>query len=274
LAEATTELGGRVARESRLPGLSAWGRVVDYRVAQLHKLANIDAYFDSRMLADDLIQAEFDRIVLATGSTWRRDGVSRYHRSPIARLDDDHVLTPDDIMGGAIPAGPTVVYDDDHYYMGGVIAEKLRLGGFDVTLVTPAPLVSAWTVNTLEQSRIQARLLEAGVTVCANEAVTDFTRGEVGLACVFTGRRRTLPATSVVMVTARNARSELQIELSERKDEISAAGIKSVTAIGDALAPGTIASAVFSGHRYAREFEQEANDDVPFLREIAELGTQ
>jgi hypothetical protein len=35
--------------------------------------------------------------------------------------------------------------------MGSVVAEKLRLQGLDVTLVTPAPLVSARTVNTLEQ---------------------------------------------------------------------------------------------------------------------------
>ena len=31
LAEAGGELGGRVAREARLPGLAAWIRVADYR---------------------------------------------------------------------------------------------------------------------------------------------------------------------------------------------------------------------------------------------------
>jgi dimethylamine/trimethylamine dehydrogenase len=272
LAETTTELGGRVTRESQLPGLAAWGRVRDYRVAQLRKLPNVDVYLDSRMSADDVIQSEFDRIVLATGSTWRRDGMSRYHRAPLASLDEDHVLTPDDILGGVTPVGPIIIYDDDHYYMGGVIAEKLQLAGADVTLVTPAPLASAWTVNTLEQTRIQARLLQLGVSICANEALTDFARGEAGLACVFTGRRRTLSAASVVMVTARSARTELHSDLSERSEELKAVNIKSVTAIGDSLAPGTIAAAVFSGHRYAREFESEPADAVPFLRETAELG--
>jgi dimethylamine/trimethylamine dehydrogenase len=32
LAEASTELGGRVTQECRLPGLAEWGRVRDYRV--------------------------------------------------------------------------------------------------------------------------------------------------------------------------------------------------------------------------------------------------
>jgi dimethylamine/trimethylamine dehydrogenase len=35
LAEATTTLGGRVAKERLLPGLSAWGRVADYRTGQI-----------------------------------------------------------------------------------------------------------------------------------------------------------------------------------------------------------------------------------------------
>ena len=32
------------------------------------------------------------------------------------------VFTPDDLMDGASPTGHVVIYDDDHYYMGGVMA--------------------------------------------------------------------------------------------------------------------------------------------------------
>lgn len=43
--------------------------------------------------------------------------------------------------------------------------------------------------------------------------------------------------------------------------------------IGDAVAPGTVAAAVFSGHRLARELDLEPwGDTVPFLRENAQLG--
>jgi len=45
------------------------------------------------------------------------------------------------------------------------------------------------------------------------------------------------------------------------------AGIKSLTRIGDCLAPGIIASAVYSGHKYAREFDEPDLGDVPFKRE-------
>ena len=48
LAEAADELGGRVLREARLPGLAAWIRVVDYRKGQLERLANVEVALGSR----------------------------------------------------------------------------------------------------------------------------------------------------------------------------------------------------------------------------------
>jgi dimethylamine/trimethylamine dehydrogenase len=62
-------------------------------------------------------------------------------------LDKIRVHTPDDIMAGTEPSGPVVIFDDEHYYMGGVIAEKLARSGMAVTLVTPESLVSAFTVH-------------------------------------------------------------------------------------------------------------------------------
>ena len=49
--------------------------------------------------------------------------------------------------------------------------------------------------------------------------------------------------------------------------------IRSVTAIGDCLAPGLLASAVYSGHRYARELDTDVPvDSPPFRREVVELS--
>ena len=50
-------------------------------------------------------------------------------------------------------------------------------------------------------------------------------------------------------------------------------GIDTVTTIGDALAPATIAHAVYAGRRYAEELDgpPDTGDAVPFRREIAEL---
>ena len=53
LAESCEELGGRVIRESRLPGLAEWGRVRDYRLGLLEKLENVTIYCGSKLSAED-----------------------------------------------------------------------------------------------------------------------------------------------------------------------------------------------------------------------------
>lgn len=32
------------------------------------------------------------------------------------------IFTPDDLMAGNLPAGNVVLYDDDHFYLGGELA--------------------------------------------------------------------------------------------------------------------------------------------------------
>ncbi len=49
----------------------------------------------------------------------------------------EQIFTPDDIMAGRLPTAPTLIFDDDHYYMASVIAEVLRQNQVPVTLVTP-----------------------------------------------------------------------------------------------------------------------------------------
>jgi dimethylamine/trimethylamine dehydrogenase len=271
LAEATRNLGGRVARESKLPGLAAWVRVLDYRQQAIATMSNVEVYRESRMSAGDIAEFGFQHVAVATGATWRRDGVARWHTQPIPVDSGADVLTPDDLMAGRRPSGSRVlVYDDDHYYMGGVVAELLRSEGFEVEIVTPAAQVSAWTVNTMEVGKVQRRLLLAGVTLRTSAALTTVGAGKVTVANTYTGQLAEAAADSVVMVTARLPGEELYLELLARHKQ---GEIASVRAIGDAWAPGTIAAAVWSGRRFAEEFDAElpSNDVVPFRREVTQL---
>ncbi len=140
LAEADSDLGGRVAKERLLPNLSTWGRVMDYRLGQIEPMANVSIYRESRLDAENILEFGFEHVCIATGSTWRRDGTARAHLRPIEISASMPLFTPDDLMAGKLPndaAGKDVViYDDDHYYMGGVMAELLVEKGFNVTLIT------------------------------------------------------------------------------------------------------------------------------------------
>jgi len=269
LAEATEELGGRVSAEAKLPGLAEWARVRDWRLGQIEKLPNVEIYRASRLTAAEIREFGAAHVVIATGSVWRRDGVGRAHSRAIPGFERPEVFTPDDIMKGKLPAkGPVVIYDDDHYYMGGVVAEKLRQAGFEVALVTGADMASAWTVNTLEIKPIQRRLIAAGITLLVKQDITEFRRDHVALACVYGGPATTHPCNAVVTVTARLPEDALYRELVADKAALDAAGIQSVKAIGDCWAPSTIALAVYAGHRYARELEAPAAPTVPFRREL------
>jgi dimethylamine/trimethylamine dehydrogenase len=260
LAESGTELGGRVSRESALPGLAEWARVRDWRIGQLNQLPNVEIFLDSELDAEQVLEFGADQVALATGAEWRRDGIGRWHTTEIEGWQSANVLTPDDVMDGGAVAGPVVVFDDDHYYMGGVVAEKLARDGLEVSLVTPAGTASSWTRYTDERDRIQKRLLELGVRLETGMAIASLGKGKAVVACAYTDRTRDVEAASVVMVTARVPRDSLYRELAERVD---------IVPIGDCLAPGTIANAVYSGHRFAREMDAEASGEVPFRREHA-----
>ncbi|MBW8056109.1 MAG: NADH:flavin oxidoreductase, partial [Nitrospira sp.] len=268
LAEARTELGGRVTQEGRLPGLSAWARVRDWRVGRIREMANVEVYLDSELTPENILEFGFNHVMLATGARWRADGVGVSNWQPVPGSDQAHVLTPEDVFAGADIAGPVVVFDDDNFYLGGVVAEKLRRDGHAVALVTTAPEVSSWTHNTLEQHRIQARVLELGIDVVTAHNIANIGAAEVELACIYTERRRTVPAASLVMVTSRRPNNGLYLMLTQDSAKLAAAGIASVSAIGDCSNPSTIAAAVYDGHRAARELDAPPVDpDMPFRRE-------
>jgi dimethylamine/trimethylamine dehydrogenase len=256
LVEAGSHWGGRVTDECSLPGLAVWGRVRDWRVWQLQQMANAQMYLESALTAADILEQGLPHVAIATGSSWRSDGVGRVHRLPLEFLHASRVLTPDDLMkkGAAAlsNAGPVVIFDDDRNYMGSVLAELAAIAGHETIFVTPAPVVAPWTVHTLEQSRIQKRLIERGVRILALHELVGMDAGQLCLACVYSGRKQVIDCGTLVLVTSRVPNDRLWVELKGRQHDWADAGIKSVTRIGDCLAPGLIVTANRSGHEYAR----------------------
>ncbi len=249
LAEATRELGGRVLAESRLPGLKSWIRVRDYRQHMIGKLSNVAVYRESLMTADDIMSFGADHVVLATGGSWRRDAVGGVGEEPVNVPESAMIFTPEDI--DRLPRGASVIlYDDDHYAVGSALAEMLKAKGHDVTYVTPLPVVSSWTQMTDEQGFIQSRLIAMDVRLVLSHQLMGFDGDAPQFACVYSGRIRAVPGDVLVLVTGRAPNDTLHHELNGRLP----AGAMSL--IGDCRAPSHIADAVFSGHRFAREFDE------------------
>jgi dimethylamine/trimethylamine dehydrogenase len=245
LAEAG-EPGGRVTREARLPGLSEWGRVIDWRLSQLKKLPDVTLYPGSPMTAEDVIETGISHVMVATGSLWRADGRGHYLPGGAPSFADPRTLTPDQILAGTRPGkGPVVILDDEGYHIAAGLADQLALEGHKVTYVTPAGTVAHWSYFTAEQSRLQARLIERGVSIRTGQHVSALGPGTARLTCVHTGRTADIPCASLVPVTSREPQDALWHALQDAR-------LASLIRIGDARAPGLIAHAVHDGHTAAR----------------------
>ncbi|HVC01142.1 MAG TPA: FAD-dependent oxidoreductase [Steroidobacteraceae bacterium] len=266
VADAAGEFGGRLRFETRLPGLSTWGRVVDWRLGQLRGRDNVSLFPGSELTADDVLGLEHSHVVIATGARWTKMLYSTIE-FPVGQIDAPRVYTPDDLAAGAAPQGPVVVFDFDNYYLGGAIAEELARRGGEVAYVTTAGNASAWTFMTNELPFVHRALGNAGVEIHLLRRVAGFDGAEIALADVFTGAVRRLPCRSLVVVGVRTARDDLYRSLLARGAELQDARIGSVTRIGDASAPGAIVHAVHSGHRFAREFEA-APPSAPYARDF------
>jgi dimethylamine/trimethylamine dehydrogenase len=254
LADAGTEWGGRLRFETRLPGLSAWRRVIDYRLGQLHRLPNVELFLESRLTAEDVLEQGCERVVIATGSRWETDLYSPME-VPSGRLDRQGVFTPSDLAEGASPEPPILVFDFDNYYLGGAVAEHLAKMAGAVIYATPAGHASAWTIMSNELPLVHQALAQRGVKVRTLCTLTAFDGETAALADLFTGAVDRLACRSVVMVGLRRPEDRLYHDLLARRPDWPDAGLRSVTRIGDALAPGAIVHAVHSGHLYARELD-------------------
>ena len=272
LAEASEHLGGRVLKESALPGLAEWRRVRDWRVGQIEPMPNVSVFRGNELSAEDVLAIGADAVVLATGSHWVRNGIGRCSSEAFAGAELAQVFSPDDVMNGIYPeAGPVLLYDDDSFYLASVLAEVLAQRGHAVHYVTPEDVIAGWTTNTLDYRHIQKRLRKLGVHFHTSKQLLAFTGNSAQLACTYSDALETISVRSVLNVSMRLPNDGLYQSVLQREADWQAAGIGQVVCIGDALAPGLIAHAVYAGHRFAREFEAELGEngdsaEVPFKR--------
>lgn len=246
LTEATRDLGGRVTRETKLVGLSEWARVRDWRTGQINKLNNIEIYRESRMSPGNITDLAPDHVLIATGAYWTTDGIGRHCDAGFSDANAPILHSAEDVLDGILPTGKHVlIYDDDHYYLGSVMALTLQSKGYNVSLMTPAGRACAWGEMTDEQHQSNAALRTAGVQIITNRILID--AGDYALhACVDTGDEAQFACDAIIPLTRRTPNSDLY-------NAMAKTGFKTLRRIGDVDAASTIAAAVYSGHLAAME---------------------
>ncbi|MBX2838817.1 MAG: NAD(P)-binding protein [Gammaproteobacteria bacterium] len=264
LADSRSDTGGRLLDEAVLPGLSSYRRVRDYRHQQLLVSPQVDLLLNNTLAVKDIAETGIKHVFVATGSRWSRNARGRQHPEGVALGAGLPVYTPDDLYAENYPEGRVLLYDDDHYYLGSVLAEALKQRGCDVLLVTPAAKVSVWTEHTLEQHRIQARLLRMGVKLITSYQLHSVSQTQVKIQCIYSERIQQFQPDALLVITSRLPERSLYDALN------TYSCFDTLELIGDSAAPSTVAAAVYSGHLAARSLNAEQESNL-FRREQPEL---
>jgi dimethylamine/trimethylamine dehydrogenase len=231
------------------------------------------------MSAEDILDYGAEMVVIATGSSWSRDGSNAYTRTPIQGAGQGlaHVLTPEDIFRDKtpIPDGHVVVFDTDGYFMGPSVAEELAERGHQVTIVMAHVDPQGYMHYTGEGSQMVARLRSLGVSIVTEHLLQEIRpNGGTTIQHAATGESRDIDSAAVVLVTARVPDSTLYDELNAQPDRLAEAGITKLLRIGDCVEPRVIADAAFDGHRLAREIDSDdPSRPLPMIRERRVLAS-
>ncbi len=108
-------------------------------------------------------------------------------------------------------------------------------------------------------------MLDLDVDIRVSQRVLEISPGQATIANVYSDRNRTsIEFDTLVMVTSRAPDDELYQDLLLHQDRL-----QTLRAIGDCLAPGTVAAAVYDGHSAARHLQSEKDIYAPlFVRDM------
>jgi dimethylamine/trimethylamine dehydrogenase len=286
LVEADKEVGGSVNWISLLGhsdgqpnlargaarGLGEWKRLVNYRQIQLDKLKNVEVHLNSRLSAQDVLEYGAEIVIIATGCHFATDGLNPATHEPIPGADTslDWQFTPDQVVAGNKPIGERVlVLENEGYYMGASVAQRLAGEGKQVHLVTQASDVAGYMEYTLEAPMLHRDLHRLGVQI---HTYTMLEKIEPGVCHAYNiwnpAHKEVFEVDSVVLCTQRISDDALFHELRSDKARLEQEGIEGLYLIGDGAAPRMLVDVIFDGHRLGREIDS-ANPamPLPFIRE-------
>ena len=182
LVDAAKEIGGCVNWISKLGhsdgkenlargtarGLGEWARITNYRQIQLDKLRNVEVHLNSRLSAQDVLDYGAEIVIIATGCHFATDGLNPATHAPIPGADTslDWQLTPDQVAKGEKQVGERVlVLENEGYYMGASVAQKLAGEGKQVHLLTQVGDIAGYMEYTLEAPMLHRDLHRLGVHI-------------------------------------------------------------------------------------------------------------
>jgi pyruvate/2-oxoglutarate dehydrogenase complex dihydrolipoamide dehydrogenase (E3) component len=246
--EREDEVGGHVRWQALLPGRKEYGQIARWLERQATG-NGAEIRTGTEVTPDELdaLVGGADHVVVATGSSYRRDGWQGQTAAPVPGWETANCASWTDVVTGEVtPTGSVVVIDDLQDAAAPLTAVKLARDGPSVRLITRWPMIGMETIPEVYYLWVRQQLYEAGVAVEPDLFPTAIDGREVTFINVYAPDRVTkVEADWIVMATGRQSENGLYHTLRER-------GV-SVEMVGDAIAPRGTYEAVFEGHRAARK---------------------
>lgn len=247
LIEKRDELGGHVIMQCKLPGLEERHDIVRWLNLQLSKL-DVDIQLRTDATAESIQAMGADAVVIATGSTYSRTGISKNQLTEIPGHDlgYGHVITPEDLLLDFSRVGDkVVVYDNTAYEVGPGIAELLADQGKEVFFVTIDSGL-AMSVEELGINKVITARLLPKVTFIPHTKIEEIDPEKVILRNYYTQEISEIPDVhNVILVTSKPPHEELFHELQGTVPELHIIGDAreakwSVFATDEAIKDGNI----------------------------------
>ena len=248
LYDLASELGGQVRMAASAPHRADLGALTRWLADEIARLG-VTVRLRTPVDPDLIIEAVPDEVVIATGSTPRRDGFQLATPSiPVPGASLAHVFSVWDVLGfgGRATIGATaVVFDDTGTFEAVSAADVLAAAGASVTIVSRHEQLGAniaYPPATVEASR--ERLFAAGVRFVPTMALRSITPTSVTAVGLGTEMVVSYPADTVVLASYNEPNRDLA--------DLLVGQAFGVHVIGDAAGTSSIQAAIHGAAAVAR----------------------
>ena len=252
LIERASQLGGHLDLLRRLPTRGDWQKVID-DLAVVLELNGVEVRLEETATAEMVIAGSPDALVCATGATWDHTGFSagRPDRETMPGADQDHVLDVATAAWAALgdPAvlgARVLILDDTGTYLPLGLAELLGKGGVEVEVLSRFPVIGDQIAGTQDLPWLLPRLGALDVRLSPNHFIEAIHGRRVEVYETLTRRSREVEAVDTVVLSMLRSPDDALFR------RLGDAGTVPTHCIGDALAPRSVAEAIYEGEKLGR----------------------
>jgi NADPH-dependent 2,4-dienoyl-CoA reductase/sulfur reductase-like enzyme len=244
LREAGPGPGGATTVARRAPFREEFGGICDWEARECVRLG-VDMAYNTPVDRDLVGVLAPDVVIVATGSSFRRDGLQRWRPAQeVTGLEQAHVVTPVEVLTGEAAGRSALVVDDLGSYVAVGTADALLARATAVVFATSFASIAPELIPTQQAEVVLGRLHRAGVTLLTRVVLEAVTEDQANLRHLDSGLSRQVPCDLVVLVTGFEARRSLH----EALDGIAA----DVHLVGDARSPRGLQAAIAEANGLAR----------------------